>query len=45
MSEILKDYQSGGTYFIKSNKKLKVENKIKKGDVGIFYSTLKHGDL
>ena len=43
MSEILKDYQSGGTYFIKSNKKLKVENKIKKGDVGIFYSTLKHG--
>lgn len=43
MSEIFKDYQSGGTYFIKSNKKLKVENKIKKGDVGIFYSTLKHG--
>ena len=43
MSEIKKDYLSGGTYFFKNKKKIKVENKINRGDVGIFYSTLLHG--
>ena len=43
MSEIKKDYLLGGTHFFKKKKKIKVEHKITKGDVGIFYSTLYHG--
>lgn len=44
LSEIGKDYMTGGTYFFKSKNKIKkVEHLIKRGDVGIFYSTLLHG--
>ena len=44
LSEIKKDYSKGGTYFFNNqNKKIEVEKFIKKGDMGIFYSTLFHG--
>jgi hypothetical protein len=44
MSELNKDFHHGGTYFYeKKNKKINVEKNIKKGDVGLFYSTLLHG--
>ncbi len=44
LSQINKDYTGGGTYFVNKNKKkVMVENHIKKGDVGIFYSSIYHG--
>ena len=44
MSEINQDFNLGGTYFYsKKNKKINVEKKIEKGDIGLFYSTLLHG--
>lgn len=36
------DYSSGGTYFFKGRKKINIEDFIEKGDVGIFYATMKH---
>lgn len=36
------DYSSGGTYFFKGRKKINIEDFIDKGDVGIFYATMKH---
>jgi hypothetical protein len=43
MSKKNKDYNNGGTYFFKNNKKKNIENNLDIGDIGLFYSTLHHG--
>lgn len=43
MSKKNKDYNNGGTYFFKRNKKKNIENNLDIGDIGLFYSTLHHG--
>ena len=38
------DYHEGGFYFMdKEDNKCDVENKIKAGDIGLFYASLRHG--
>lgn len=37
------DYSSGGTYFFKGKKKVNIEDFIDKGDLAIFYASMKHG--
>jgi hypothetical protein len=38
------DYHDGGFYFMdKKDNKCDVENKIKAGDIGLFYASLRHG--
>lgn len=43
MSKKNKDYNNGGTYFFKNNKKKNIESSLDIGDIGLFYSTLHHG--
>jgi|TARA_B110001452_G_C15163483_1_gene404612 hypothetical protein len=43
MSQIKKHFSKGGTYFYKKKKKINIENKIKPGDLGLFYATMIHG--
>ena len=38
------DYQKGGFYFVdEEDNKCDVEDKIKAGDIGLFYASLRHG--